>query len=212
MANVSIQFTKKIPDSLYTNTFTSNASLTLTYNGPESSFFLVEKYHGHICGVLESMENAYNPDQYFVIQTSASDSPDVLYYFHQSEFPEKEFVTETLVDGSTHDEISNPTLKDYYITFCDLENKVWVWEVITRNPRSVYNELTDRYREYVNQNLHKIESDESLKEVATKYLQKLVDFETTGTGSIPSWKITVANTACVPLPSPLLMAAFENTP
>jgi hypothetical protein len=212
MANVNIQFTKKIPDSLYVNTFTSNSSLTLTYNGPELSLFLVEKNHGHICGVLETMEDAYNPDHYLVIETSASDSPDVLYYFHQSEFPEREHVTETLVDGTTHDEISNPTLKDYYTAFYDLENKIWIWEVITRNPRSVYNELADRYREYVNQNLHKIESNEALKEVATKYLQRLTDFETTGAGSIPSWKIAAANTASVPLPSPLLMTAFENTP
>jgi hypothetical protein len=212
MANVSIEFTKKIPDSLHVNTFTSNASLTLTYNGPESSLFLIEKEHGHICNVLETMEDAYNQDHYLVVETSASESPDVLYFFHQSEFPEREYVTETLVDGTTHDEISNPRLKDYYITFYDLENKVWVWEVITRNPRSVYNELADRYREYVTQNLHKIESNEVLKEVATKYLQRLTDFETTGAGSIPSWKIAAANTACVPLPSPILMAAFENTP
>jgi hypothetical protein len=212
MANVSIQFTKKIPDSLYINTFASNASLTLTYNGPESSLFLIEKEHGHICGILETMGDAYNQDHYFVIKTSASESPDVLYYFHNSEIPEREFVTETLVDGTTHDEISNPTLKDYYTTFYDLENKIWVWEVITRNPRSIYNDMADRYREYVNQNLHKIESNEALKEVATKYLQRLADFETTGVCSIPSWKIITANTACVPLPSPLLMAAFENTP
>jgi hypothetical protein len=212
MANVSIQFTKKIPDSLYVNTFVSNSSLTLTYNGPESSLLLIEKDHGHICGVLETMEDAYNPDDYLVIETLASDSPDVLCYFHQSEFPEREYVTETLVDGTTHEEISNPTLKDYYRTFYDLENKIWVWEVITREPRSVYNDVVDRYREYVNQNLHKIESNESLKEVATKYLQRLTDFETTGAGSIPSWKIITANIASVPLPSPLLMTAFENTP
>jgi hypothetical protein len=212
MANVSVEFTKKIPDSLHVNTFVSNASLTLTYNGPESSLFLIEKDHGYVSGVIETMEDAYNQDHYFVIKTSASDSPDVLYYFHQVEFPETEFVTETLVDGTTHEEISNPRLKDYYRTFYDLENKVWIWEVITRNPRSVYNDMADRYREYINQNLHKIESNASLKEAATKYLQRLTDFETTGAGSIPSWKIIIANTACVPLPSPLLMAAFENTP
>jgi len=212
MANVSIQFTKTIPDSLYVNTFVSNSSLTLTYNGPESSLLLIEKEHGHICGILQTMEDAYNPDHYFVIETLASESPDVLYYFHNTNIPEREHVTETLVDGTTHDEISNPILKDYYRTFYDLENKVWVWEVITRNPRSVYNDIADRYREYVNHNLHKIESNQDLKEIAIKYLQRLTDFETTGAGSIPSWKIITANTACVPLPSPILMAAFDNTP
>jgi hypothetical protein len=212
MANVSVEFTKKIPDSLYVNTFTSNAILTITYNGPGSSLFLVEKNYGNICNVLETMEDAYNQEDYLVIETSVSDSPDVLYYFHATELPEKEHVTETLVDGTTHDEISNPNLKDYYRIFYDLENKVWVWEVITRNPRSVYNEIADRYREYVNQNLHKIQSNTSLMETATNYLQRLTDFETTGAGSIPSWKIAAANTACVPLPSPLLMTAFENTP
>jgi len=212
MANVSIEFTKKIPDSLNVNTFTSNASLTLTYNGPESSLFLIEKNYGYICNVLETMGDAYNQEDYLVVETRASDSPDVLYYYYTTEFPEREYVTETLVDGTTHDEISNPTLKDYYRMFYDLENKVWIWDVITTEPRSIYNDMADRYREYVNQNLYKIESNASLKEAATKYLQKLTDFETTGAGSIPSWKIITANTASVPVPSPLLMAAFENTP
>lgn len=212
MANVSIAFTKKIPDSLYVNVFTSNASLTLTYNGPESSLLLVEKDHGHICNVLETMEDAYNQDQYIVVNTTSADNPDVLYWYHEVEIPEREHITETLVDGTTHDEISNPHLIDYYRPFYDLENKIWVWEVITRNPRSVYNDIADHYRSYVNQNLNKIESNTALMTAATNYLKKLTDFETTGAGSIPAWKIVVANTSCVPLPSPVLVAAFENTP
>jgi len=212
MANVSVAFTKKIPDSIYVNVFTSNASLTLTYNGPESALLLVEKDHGHICNILETMEDAYNPDECIVVNTNSTDNPDVLYWYFETEIPEREHVTETLVDGTTHDEIANPHLKDYCRPIYDLENKVWVWEVITRNPRSIYNDMADHFRLYVNQNLHKIEANTSLMAAATNYLQKLTDFETTGAGSIPSWKIAEANTACVPVPSPVLVAAFENTP
>lgn len=211
---MTIKFKKIISDELYIDKFSSNTSLSLEYDGPDTLFILVDKENGNLANLLQSEEDKYNPDFFELIKVDASKDPDVAFYLDSRNKPyeERQHETVTLIDGSTYEKISNPELRDYYSISYDLEKREWVWKVITVNPRSVYNEMADLYREYINQNMEKLSSDPSLSKAATNYLNKLDAFEKTGAGSIESWKITTPNTKLVPLPPPAIVTAIEYTP
>jgi hypothetical protein len=209
---MKIDFTKKIPDELYIDNFSSNKTLNLTYEGDKTYYILVDKLSGDLSGYLEEPDVAYNKDVYELIIVNPKDDPDVAYYAeHRSDPYDRKFVTETLVDGSNYESISNPTLYDYYNLRYDFENKKWVFVLIIRNPKNMMHDLSDRYRAYVKENKDKAKTAAD-KKLVSDYIKQLDDFETTGKGAIPSWKLTEFSLSDVPKPSLELITLFNVLP
>ena len=209
---MSVSFIKKIPDELYIDSSNNNRVVNLEYDGPDVLYVLVDKFSNMFARLLDSSVDRFNSDLFEMIVIDSKIHPDVAYYFTNIDIPEREFETETLVDGTTYQKIINPTLKDFYRIKYDFDKKNWIWEVITVDHKSIRNIVTDRYRNYVNENLEKISADTNLKKIATDYLKTLDTFEKTGKGSIPSWKIIEAKISDVPMVPQELVAAFNVLP
>ena len=210
---INVNFTKPIPDELYINSFTNGNTKTWTYTGNELLYITVSKLFGDIESVNTDLDFNYNSEISEVITINANENPDVAYYASNTHIPDRIYITETLVDGTTYDQISNPVLRDIYNLNYDSANTTWNWAVITRNPKSRLNDYVDRNREYVNSNIEKISSNTALMQIANTYLQALDTFETTGKGSIPSWKIIeVPRLSEVPAIPQDLINAFDVLP
>jgi hypothetical protein len=216
--NVSVSFTKPIPDELYIDSFTQNKTKTWTYTGNNIVYVSVTKPHYMLASSVEievvqyNIDFRYNPDLTQVMIIDANINPDVAYYCSNTHIPERIFVTETLIDGSTYEQIDNPILRDYYSLNYNFKNSQWDWKLITRNPKDSSNDLADRYRDYINSNITKISSNTQLMQTANTYLQALDTFDTTGKGSIPSWKRMSVNLGDVPPVPHDLIAAFNVLP
>lgn len=210
---VNVNFTKPVPDELYIDSFINGNTKTWTYTGKNLVYLLVEKQNGEITQVCEDLNFNYNEELFEIITIDANVNPDVAYYATNTTIPDRVFVTETLIDGSTYEQISNPTLRDIYSLNYNFENSEWNWKLITRNPKSRLNDYTERNREYVNSNISKISSNTALMQIANTYLQTLDAFETTGKGSIPSWKmIEIPKLSEVPAIPQDLINAFDVLP
>lgn len=205
-------FSKKIPDELYVDSFKNNNVMNLEYDGPSVLYILVDKSFGMVERVLETSEDRYNSDLSELITLEAAAYPDVAYLITNNNIEERVFETETLVDGTTYEKIVNPSLNDFYRVKYDLNDKKWIWEVITVEPKSIRNITAERYKNYINENLDKVSSDTNLKKLATDYLVVLDNFEKTGKGSIPSWKIIDARISDVPMIPQELVAAINVLP
>lgn len=209
---MSLTFTKKVPDELYIDSFKDNKSVTYEYDGPAKLLLLIEKQSGSISGVLNSEDDRFNPDFYELLVLDASVHTDVAYYVYHTDIPERVFESETLIDGTTYEKIANPTLRDFYQVIFNYDKNKWDWKVVTVNPKSIRNITAERYRNFVNDNIDTIASNTALMNVATDYLATLDDFEKTGKGSIPSWKIIEARISDVPTVPQDLVAAFNSFP
>lgn len=209
---MSVSFTKKIPDELYIDSFNNNKVINLEYDGPDVLYVLVDKFSNMFVRILDSSIDNFNYDLFEMVVVDSKIHPDVAYYLTNSNIPDREFETETLIDGTTYQKIINPTLKDFYRVKYDLESKKWIWEVITVDPKSIRNIVAEKYRNYINENIEKVSNDTILKKTATDYLKTLDTFETSGKGSIPSWKIIEAKISDVPMVPAELMAAFNVLP
>jgi hypothetical protein len=209
---INVNFTKPVPNELYIDSFTNGNTKTWTYTGNNILHLLVEKRLGDIAQVHDDLNFNYNSEFFQVITIDASVDPDVAYFASNTHIPDRIFVTETLVDGSTYEQITNPTLRDIYNMNYNFENSTWNWTVKTVEPRTMLNDYADRNREYINSNISKISGNATLTQLANDYLQELDTFESTGSGSIPSWKKITHNLSDVPRIPQDLIVAFNVLP
>jgi|688.fasta_scaffold941190_2 hypothetical protein len=207
-------FSKSVPDELYIDSFAQNKTATYTYDGPETFNVLVEKLSGGVTHVYQPGEDhgSYNSEQYEVMTVDANTAPDVAKYLRDTAIPERVFETEQLPGNKTYQKITNPTLRDYYAINYNFDNSAWNWKVITVVARTQLNDLADRYKKYVEDNISKIEGNSQLIALANTYLGQLEDFNTTGIGSIPSWKFIEISLVDVPQPPSQLVVAFNVLP
>jgi hypothetical protein len=207
-------FSKAVPDELYIDSFAQNKTATYTYEGPETFVVLVEKSLGGVLQVLQPGEEPqfYNQDQVAAITIDATTAPDIAKYLFDNTTPERQFETEELPGDKTYQKITNPTLRDYYLVNYNFDTNSWNWTVVTKLARTQLNDLADRYKQYVEDNISKIEGNAALNAVANTYLQQLEAFNTTGIGSIPSWKFIEISLADVPAPPTQLVVAFNVLP
>lgn len=206
-------FNKSVPDELYIDSFAQNKTASYTYTGPETLSVLVDNILGGVQQVLLPGETALiNPDLQMQITVDANTATDVAYYITNTETPEREFETETLPGDKTYQKLTNPTIRDYYNINYNIETGSWDWTLITKLARTPLNDLADRYKEYIETNVSKIENNTSLVTLADTYLAQLDAFNTTGIGSIPSWKFIEISLADVPVPPAQLVVAFNVLP
>lgn len=206
-------FNKPVPDELYIDSFAQNKTASYTYIGPETVEVLVDVFHGGVQHVATPGEvYSYNPELSKVVTVDASSATDVAYYLTNTATPEREFETQTLPGGKTYEQITNPTIRDYYSINYNLDTNTWEFKVITREPRSVLNDLADRYIQYIETNKSKVATNTELTALANTYLAQLNAFNTTGIGSIPSWKFIEISLADVPTPPSQLVVAFNVLP
>ena len=209
----TINFSKKIPDELYIDSFKENKQMDLVYDGPDILYIVLSKYHGTYVETINSLDELRHPDDNTVLTVTAANTPDAAYYYyHFRDMLIREHATEVLSDGTTHDYINNPALRDYYELVYNFENRRFIWKVITRDPRNILNFMAEKYRSYVIDNANSYSSNTSLKTIADNYIKVLDDYETTGPASIPSWKVIEANTATVPFVPVELIAAIKKFP
>jgi hypothetical protein len=206
-------FNKSVPDELYIDSFAQNKTASYTYTGPETLNVIVDNILGGVQQVLLPGETALiNPDFQMQIAVDANTAPDVAYYITNTQTPEREFETETLPGNKTYQKLINPTIRDYYNINYNIETGLWDWNLITRLKRTPLNDLADRYKEYIETNASKIEDNTALTTLANTYLAQLETFNTTGIGSIPSWKFIEISLADVPAPPSQLVVAFNVLP
>lgn len=209
---MKINFSVKIPDELYIDNFSSNKTMNLVYDGPDKHLVLINKETGDFVGTVNTPEDPYNKDFFEVLTVEASKNPEVAYYLlHRVDPIERGHVTETLPGNLTFEAISNPTIYDYFYIRYDVENKSWKMPLVTRLSRSPLNDMADRYRTYIEENASKATTN-ALKTLMNNYLTQLDDFEKTGIGSIPSWKLTEIKLDNVPKPPLELVSAFNVIP
>jgi len=207
-----ISFDKNIPNELYIDDFSQNKKMTLTYEGPETVKWLVDKSNCSISNKIDSDTDAYNHDEFLIVNIDATKDVDVAYYLYTiKDGIEREHATETLPDGSTHEYISNPRIQDYYSISYNLKENTWVWSLILREKKNQFNYIADKYRAYVNTHIDSI-TDAKVKNSAQDYLKTLDTFESTGMGAVYSWKLIEINPKLVPIPPVDFIAAVGVLP
>jgi hypothetical protein len=206
-------FNKPVPDELYIDSFAQSKTTSYTYTGPETLNVIVDSLLGGVQYVLLPGETMlHNPELQTQITVDANTATDVAYYLINTTIPEREFETETLPGNNTYEKLTNPTIRDYYNINYNHETGTWNWTLITRAPRTALNNLADKYKQYVETNKSKIEGDTTLTTLANTYIAQLDAFNTTGVGSIPSWKFIEISLATVPAPPSQLVVAFNVLP
>lgn len=211
--DIQVNFTKPVPNELYIDSFTNGKTQSYVYSGNNLIYVAIDIPEGAIQDVHEDLNFNYNPDISKQLIIDARINPDVAYYVTNTNTPDRIFATETLVDGTTYEQITNPSLRDMYHINYDLQTNTWKWTFITRNPKGRLNDLAQRNRDYVNTYISTISSNTALMQIANTYLQTLDTFETTGKGSIPSWKIIAVPklSEVPPIPQDLILA-FDVLP
>lgn len=206
-------FNKPVPDELYIDSFAQSKTASYTYTGPETLNVIVDSILGGVQHVLLPGETMlYNPELQTQITLDANTATDVAYYLTNTTTPEREFETETLPGNNTYEKLTNPTIRDYYNINYNHETGTWNWKLITRLARTPLNDLADKYKQYIETNKSKIEGDTTLTTLANTYIAQLDAFNTTGVGSIPSWKFIEISLATVPAPPSQLVVAFNVLP
>ena len=128
---INVQFTSKIPDELYSDKFTQNKTLAGTYSGPETLYVLVTHMDNVTKYSTNPIEARLGSDEK-VVAIDCSKVPHVAnYLINTTENYEFTYTTITNPDNSTHDEISNPRLNEYYkLKYIDSldEQDCWVFD------------------------------------------------------------------------------------
>lgn len=109
-------FTINVPDELWVDSWENNTTATYTYNGPETIYVLVDKATHSISTVAESADDLEATTEYQeVVAVNANNYTAIAHYLVgiSSEY-EYTYETVTNHDGSTYEQISNPSLKDYF--------------------------------------------------------------------------------------------------
>lgn len=206
-------FNKPVPDELYIDSFAQSKTASYTYTGPETLNVIVDNVLGGVQHVLLPGETMlYNPELQTQLTLDANTATDVAYYVTNTITPEREFETETLPGNITYKKLTNPTIRDYYNINYNHETGEWQWTLITRARRTSLNDLVDKYKEYIETNKSKVEGDTALTTLANTYITQLEAFNTTGLGSIPSWKFIEISLTDVPAPPSQLVVAFNVLP
>jgi hypothetical protein len=206
-------FNKAVPDELYIDSFAQNKTKTYTYTGPETVKVIVDRIYGGVQHVLLPGElDTHNQELSTVIVVDAETATDVAYFLTNSITGTREFETEDLPGEYTYQKLTNPTIRDYYKINYDFETSTWKWSLITKLARTPLNDLADKYKQYIEDNKSKVSSSAELTALANTYLQQLDDFNTTGIGSIPSWKFIEISLADVPAPPSQLVVTFNVLP
>lgn len=206
-------FNKPVPDELYIDSFAQNKTASYTYTGPKTLTVVVDSILGGVQHVLSPGEVfMINPDFQTKLEIDADIDTDVAYLLTNTTIPDREFETENLPGGNTYQKITNPTLSDYYTVNYNFETSEWQWKLITKLARTQLNDLADKYIQYIETHKSKIADNTALTAIADKYVADLNAFNTTGIGSIPSWKFIEFSLADVPAPPSQLVVAFNVLP
>lgn len=207
-------FNKAVPDELYIDSFAQNKTISYVYNGPNTLQVIVDKELGGVqyVSTVPNEVIRFNPELQVKLTVDANTDTDVAYYLTNDATPAREFETEQLPGNKTYQKVTNPTIRDYYTINYNFETSTWDWSLITRLARTTLNDLADKYKEYIQTNKAKVESNPTLTALVNTYLTQLEDFNTTGIGSIPSWKFIEVSLADVPAPPSQLIVAFNVLP
>lgn len=206
-------FNKAVPDELYIDSFAQNKTTSYTYTGPETVKVIVDRIYGGVQHVLLPGElDTHNQELSTVITVDANTATDVAYFLTNPISGTRQFETEDLPGDYTYQKLTNPTIRDYYQINYDFDTNMWNWKLITKLAKTPLNDLADKYTQYIEDNKSKVSGNTELTALANNYLQQLEDFNTTGIGSIPSWKFIEISLADVPTPPSQLVVAFNVLP
>lgn len=207
-------FTVPKPDELYVDAFEQGNVFEVTYEGPETVYVLVDRQTGMICGKLDTPNDPHNQDFFAVVEVNANVDPAVAYLIVADRRREEPVphVTITNVDGSTHEEIAEPALFDCYGTaLYNFETQSWTLQQVLREKRSPLYYAAETNKKYVVDNMAKFSSNTTLTAIAEAYIDVIEAYQTSGNGSIYSWRMATWNMDEVPqIPPPLVMAAIRG--
>jgi hypothetical protein len=172
------EFTYPVPDELYLDTFTSNSHATWTYEGPEKLHVLVEdggavKFYSEL---PFSEEMSYDHEREVIEVVDASENPEVALYILNPQI-ELEFTTITNDDGSTHDEINNPKINNYYtLSYHSREKDKWKFTPITRSLDFPEEVEARQILEHINNYKQSHEVDSANEKMIDDYVESLETF------------------------------------
>lgn len=130
---MSISYTYPIPDELYVNKFDQNLEYNGSYTGPKKLYLLVQDGEPVTVWSESSIDTEYDKVNAKVVELDTNAFPAVADYLVSGSEPYTfTFRTVNNIDGSTHQEISNPRLRDYYTLYYLEGTKNWDFRLITR--------------------------------------------------------------------------------
>ena len=207
-------FSMAVPNELYTDDFSEGKTISVTFDGPDSVILLVNREGGAVDGILNSLTDPHNADICQAIEVGASANPAVVYFYTADRrfLANVEHTTITNVDGSTHEEIAEPTIFHYFSGFkYNANDNAWVPQVVVRDKRSALYLNAESNKQYVLDNMSKLEADATLAAMANAYLAVVSNYQTSGNGSIYSWRLTTFDLKDVPqVPPPLVTAILQG--
>lgn len=175
------KYSYNIPDELYVNSFSSNLVYSNTYNGPDTLYALVEDNMPVLVWQDTAFTTEYNHVVNKVVEVDAGTYPEVAAYLtnmHDAEFAYT-YETITNIDGTTHDEISNPRLNDYYqLVYHESPDGINPWEfrLITRMIDFAGEEQVRKDLEYVKSFADKYAYESADQKLIDNYIKAANDF------------------------------------
>ena len=174
------QFTYPVPDELYIDSFTTNTHATWTYNGPEKLYLHVEEFGPVINISTVPFDNVvYDASKIKEIVLDANTFPEVAMYLTNltDDTYTRMFRTVTNDDGSTHEEISNPRINDYYtLSYHDGIENPWKFFVITKDMTSPGEDIARLDLEYVKKYADKYVFETEDQKAIDDFIKSLKDY------------------------------------
>jgi len=204
------QFTVNIPDEPWINVFSQGKTMTLEYDGPDEFTVLRNKETGLVV-IHNDMDSPYNQNLYNVEKYKADDHIEAAYFLTANavNHGERKSITITNVDGSKHDEVDPTefTIFDYYILEgYNAETNKFNLNLLTRPKQSALYWKAEENKQYILNHANAFTTD-TLNKTANTYINILNNYQTSGNGSIYSWRLSSINIADVPVVPPNLIDA-----
>lgn len=204
--------TLNIPNELWVNDFSENATASYTYTGPERVWLVIEPSYSITGEVYDTEPNTDKIKLEVDISTANTDTLACIISIQQNKNTEYvyEYTTETNHDGSTYSKITNPKVSDYYIfkynTASGIEKELLVKD--TANPN--YKIALDR-KNYVEKYAVAFDFEQTDTDKINTYLTSINNYIETISTAYP-WKYVSFNVNEIPKIPVVLVTLFSTLP
>jgi hypothetical protein len=206
-------FTVNVPDDLWVDSWTENKTTDYTYNGPETINVIVSLKNDFqiITWSAEEIDRPINEETEQLIQIDANIDTSIAHALvHAADEWEYTYTTITNHDGSTHEEINNPSLNDIYeVTWTPAGG--FNLSLITKELETMNEKAAKDRLDYVVKYDDAYDFDTDTQAIIDAFKTNVESYLTTMTTVYP-WRYVTIDKNEIPKIPATLVSVFNNLP
>lgn len=209
---MSKTFTVNVPDQLWVDLWNTNKTESYTYNGPDSWNVLVNISTNEIMNwSTEAIETSSSDEDIIIVDATDTNSIAVAHFFDTIRSDhEYTYETETNHDGSTYENITNPTIQDYFDVVYDEDNGITLAPMY-KNPKTIVEEKAESRLAYVEKYNNVYDFDTETQETIDNFIASINTYMESMSNVYP-WKYVTIDENNIPKIPASLVSVFNTLP